>query len=144
MLRQASDAHGVKYLKDRALDGLDVQHPPFSFTCTTLIALKSPTSTPAHPGPSWNDDDIRRGLYHHRSIEKIADFLCRTSSEVRQRIEEIAEADAIGDRSLLRDGLTDRDRTALETYWDARTALALIREAIEDCAPSGSWRERTI
>jgi hypothetical protein len=50
----------------------------------------------------------------------------------------IAEADAIGDPSLLRDGLTDRDRTALETYRDARAALALIREAVEDCASPGS------
>ena len=52
--------------------------------------------------------------------------------------EEIAEADAIGDPSLLRDGLTDRDRIALETYRDARAAMALIREAVEDCAPPGS------
>jgi hypothetical protein len=35
--------------------------------------------------------------------------------------------------SLLRDGVTDRDRIALETYRDARAAL--IREAVEDCAP---------
>jgi len=39
---------------------------------------------------------------------------------------------------LLRDGFTDRERIALETYRDARAALALIREAIEDCAPPGS------
>jgi hypothetical protein len=39
---------------------------------------------------------------------------------------------------LLRDGLTERDRTALETYRDARAAMALIREAVEDCAPPGS------
>ena len=40
------------------------------------------------------------GLDHDRSIEEIADFLCRTPSEVRQRIREIAEAEAIGDASL--------------------------------------------
>jgi hypothetical protein len=51
---------------------------------------------------------------------------------------EITEADTIGDPSLLRDGLTDRDCTTLETYRDARAALALIREAVEDCAPPGS------
>jgi hypothetical protein len=34
--------------------------------------------------------------------------------------------------------LTDRDRIALETYRDARAAMALIREAVEDCAPPGS------
>ena len=51
---------------------------------------------------------------------------------------EIEEADAIGDPSLLRDGLIARDRIALETYWDARAALALIREAVEDCAPPGA------
>jgi hypothetical protein len=39
---------------------------------------------------------------------------------------------------LLRDGLTDSDRVALETYRDARAAMALIREAVEDCAPPGS------
>jgi hypothetical protein len=39
---------------------------------------------------------------------------------------------------LLRDGLTHRDRIALETYRDARAAMALIREAVEDCAPPGS------
>jgi hypothetical protein len=39
---------------------------------------------------------------------------------------------------LLQDGLTDRDRIALETYRDARAAMALIREAVEDCAPPGS------
>jgi hypothetical protein len=75
---------------------------------------------------------------HNVSIEEIADFLCRTPSEIRGRIMEIAEADAIGDPSLLRNGLIDRDSTALETYRDARAALALIREAVEDCAPPGS------
>jgi hypothetical protein len=50
---------------------------------------------------------------------------------------EIAEA-AIGDPSLLRDGLTQRERIAIETYRDARAALSLIREAVEDCAPPGS------
>jgi hypothetical protein len=30
------------------------------------------------------------------------------------------------------------DRIALETYRDARAAMALIREAVEDCAPPGS------
>jgi hypothetical protein len=59
-------------------------------------------------------------------------------SEVCQRIEEIAEADAIGDPSLLYDRFTQRDHVSLETYRDARTALALIREDIEDCAPPGS------
>jgi hypothetical protein len=88
------------------------------------------------PWSSWDDQDIRWG--HSRSIEETANFLCRTPSEVRQRIREIAEADAIGDPSLLRDTLTDRDRIALETYRDARAAMALIREAIEDCAPPGS------
>ena len=92
-------------------------------------------------GTPWNssgDDDIRRQLDHKTSIREIADFFCRTSTEIRQRILEIAEADAIGDPSLLRDGLLRRDRVALETYRDARAAMALIREAIEDCAPPGS------
>lgn len=42
------------------------------------------------------------------------------------------------DPSLLRDRLTPRKRLTLETYRDARAALALIREAVEDCAPPGS------
>jgi hypothetical protein len=95
-------------------------------------------------GTRWTfreDQDIRWGLDHNSSIEEIANFLCRTPSEVRRRIEQIAEADAIGDPSLLQDGLTDRDRIALETYRDARAAMALIREAVEDCAPPGSTRK---
>ena len=92
-------------------------------------------------GTPWGtgaDRDIRWGLDHDESIEEIANFLCRTPSEVRRRIEQIAEADAIGDPSLLSDGMTDRERIALETYRDARAAMALIREAVEDCAPPGS------
>jgi hypothetical protein len=50
----------------------------------------------------------------------------------------VTEAAATGDPSLLRDGLTPRERIALETFRDARAAMALIREAIEDCAPPGS------
>jgi hypothetical protein len=90
------------------------------------------------PWSSGEDQDIRWGLDHNSSIKEIANFLCRTPSEVRQRIREIAEADAIGDPSLLRDGLTGSDRIAPETYRDARAAMALIREAVEDCAPPGS------
>jgi hypothetical protein len=97
--------------------------------------VKSATSTPATP---WEDQDIRWGLDHNSSIEEIANFLCRTPSEVRQRIREIAEADAIGDPLLLSDGLIGSDRISLETYRDARAAMALIREAVEDCAPPGS------
>jgi hypothetical protein len=90
------------------------------------------------PWSAWDDQDIRWGLDHDRSIGEIANFLCRMPSEVRQRIGEIAEADAVGDPSLLHDGLTRRDRIALETYRDARAAMALIREAVEECAPPGS------
>jgi energy-coupling factor transporter ATP-binding protein EcfA2 len=78
------------------------------------------------------------GNHMARPIEEIAAFLCRTPLVVRRRIREIAEADAIGDPSRLRDTLTDRDHIALETYRDARAAMALIREAVEDCAPPGS------
>jgi hypothetical protein len=99
---------------------------------------EEPNLNTATPWNSWEDQDIRWGLDHNRSIEETADFLCRTPSEVRLRIEQIAEADAIGDPSLLEDRLTDRDRIALETYRDARAAMALIREAVEDCAPPGS------
>ena len=59
-------------------------------------------------------------------------------SEVRRRVAEIEEADAIGDPSLLRDGWARDDRIALETYRYARAALALIREAVEDCARPGA------
>jgi hypothetical protein len=52
------------------------------------------------------------GSNNDASIEEIANSLCRTPSEIRQRIEEIAEVDAIGHPSLLHDGLTHRDRIA--------------------------------
>jgi hypothetical protein len=90
------------------------------------------------PWSEWDDSDIRWGLDHGRSIDETADFLCRTPSEIRQRMREIAEADAIGDPTLLRDRRIERDRLAIETYRDARAAMALIREAVEDCALPGS------
>jgi hypothetical protein len=99
------------------------------------------TGTPWRPS---EDRDIRWGLDDNKPIEEIADFLCRTPSEIRQRIEKIAEADAIADPSLLYDRFTHRDRVSLETYRDARTALALIREAVEDCAPPGSGETRRL
>jgi hypothetical protein len=100
--------------------------------------FEDPNLNTGTPWSSWDDQDIRWQLDHNQSIEEIANFLCRTPSEVRQRIREIAEADAIGDPSLLYDGLTHPDRVALETYRDARTAMALIREGVEACAPPGS------
>jgi hypothetical protein len=99
---------------------------------------EEPNLNTGAPWSSWDDQDIRWGLDHDSPIEEIANFLCRTPSEVRQRIGEIAEADAIGDPSLLHDGMTRRERIALETYRDARAAMALIREAVEECAPPGS------
>jgi hypothetical protein len=100
---------------------------------------EEPNLNTGTPWTSWDDDDIRAALDDNGSIEEIADFLCRTPSEVRHRIREIAEADAIGDPSLLWDRLSDRDRIALETYRDARASTALIREAVEDCAVQKSW-----
>jgi TPR repeat protein len=44
---------------------------------------------------------------------------------------------------LLSDRLTHRDRIALETYRDSRAALALIRDAVEECAPPGLVRPET-
>jgi hypothetical protein len=111
-----------------------------ALTWTALIPLQNPTSTPAPPGAPGTTR-TSGGIDHERSIEEIANFLCRTPSEVRQRIEEIAEADAIGDPSLLCDGLTYRDRIALETYRDARFSSRLSRSscsAVEGCAPPGS------
>jgi len=61
----------------------------------------------------------------------------RGVAEARTDRGDAKEADAIGDPSLLRDVLTDRERIALEAYRDARAAMALIREAVEDCAPPG-------
>jgi hypothetical protein len=75
---------------------------------------EEPNLNTGTPWSSWDDEDIRWGLDHDSSIEEIANFLCRTASEVRQRIGEI-EVDVIGDPLLLRDGLTRRDRIALET-----------------------------
>ena len=102
------------------------------------VPSEEPNINTGAPWSSWDDQDIRWGLDHDSSIEEIANFLCRTPSEVRQRLGEIAEADAIGDPLLLRDGLTCRDRIALKTYRDARAAMALIREAVEDCALPGT------
>jgi hypothetical protein len=99
---------------------------------------EEPNLNTGTPWSSWDDEDIRWGLDHNRSIEETANFLCRTPSEVRQRIGEIAEADAIGDPSLLRDRLAHRERITLETSRDTRAAMALIREAVEHCAPPGS------
>ena len=59
---------------------------------------EEPNLNTGTPWSSWDDQDIRWGLDHHRSIEEIANFLCRTAAEIRQRIVEIAEADAIGCR----------------------------------------------
>jgi hypothetical protein len=71
---------------------------------------EEPNLNTGTPWGSGEDRDIRWGLEHNHSIEEIADFLCRTRSQVRQRKVEIAAADAIGDPSLLRDGATRRDR----------------------------------
>ena len=99
---------------------------------------EEPNLNTGTPWSAGEDQDIRWGLDHNRSVEETADFLCRTPSEIRHRVAEIAEADTIGDPSMLSDRLTQRERIALETYRDARAALALIREAVEDCAPPGS------
>ena len=99
---------------------------------------QEPNLNTGAPWSEWDDRDIRWGQNHGHSIEETATFLCRTRAEIRERISEIAEADAIGDPSLLRDRITSRERIDLETYRDARAAMALIREAIEDCAPPGS------
>jgi len=61
---------------------------------------EEPNLETGSPWSSWDDQDIRWGLDHNTSIEEIADFLCRTRSEIRQRIAEITEADAIGDPSF--------------------------------------------
>ena len=107
-------------------------------TVNNVDRFEEPNLTTGAPWSAWEDQDIRWGLDNNASVEEIANFLCRTPSEVLQRIGEIAEADAIGDPLLLRDVLTYRDRTALQTYRDARAAMALIREAVEECAPPGS------
>jgi hypothetical protein len=108
-------------------------------TWTVLIPCEEPNLNTGNPWSSWDDQDIRSALDDRCSIEEIADFLCRTPSEVRHRIREIAEADAIGPPSLLWDRLSDRDRIALETYRDACASTALIREAVDDCAVQKSW-----
>src|SRR5215472_1070028 len=96
---------------------------------------EEPNLNTGNPCSASDDDDIRWGLDDNRSIEETANFLCGTPFEVRQRIAEIAEADAVGDPSWLRDRATHRERAALETYRDARAAMTLIREAV---APPGS------
>src|ERR1700733_4501609 len=65
-------------------------------------------------------------------------FCAGHRAEIRERIAEIAEADRVGDPSLLWDRGVAGERVAIDTYRDALAALALIREAVEDCAPPGS------
>ena len=120
--------------EDRAITAA----PLVSFGMADPDPSEEPNLNTGTPWTSWEDQDISWGLDHNSSIEETAGFLCRTPSEIWQRMREIAEADAIGDPSLLRDRMTDHDRIALETYRDARAAMALIREAVEDCAPPGS------
>ena len=127
--------------RDALLGAAKMRSPPATaviFDMDDPDHSEEPNLNTGTPWSSWEDEDIRWGRDHNHSIEETADFLCRTPSEIRERIQEISEADTIGDPSLLRDGFTDRERIALETYRDARAALALIREAIEDCAPPGS------
>ena len=103
-----------------------------------MVTTDAPNLNTSKPWSSLDDADIRWGLTHGRSVEDTADFLCRTQAEIRERIAEIAEADRIGDPSLLRDRRVASERVAVDTYRDALAALALIREAVEDCAPPGS------
>jgi hypothetical protein len=58
-------------------------------------SCEEPNLNTGTPWSSWADEDLRSALDDNRSIEEIADFLCRTPSEVRHRIAEIAEADAM-------------------------------------------------
>jgi hypothetical protein len=117
-----------RFLRSAVVDlGMDQRGP-----------AEQPNLNTGTPWSEWDDADIRWGLDHGRSIKETAEFLCRTPSEIRQRIREIEEADEKGDPSLLRDRMIERDRIAIENYRDARAAMALIREAVEDCAPPGS------
>ena len=44
---------------------------------------EEPNLNTGNPWSSWDDQDIRSALDDNCSIEEIADFLCRTPSEVR-------------------------------------------------------------
>jgi len=48
----------------------------------------APNLNTGKPWSGWDDEDIRWGLDHHQSIEETADFLCRTASEIHERIQE--------------------------------------------------------
>jgi hypothetical protein len=87
--------------------------------------FEEPNVNTGAPWSAWEDQDLRWGLDNNALMEEIANFLCRTPSEIRQRIVEISEVDVIGDPSLLHDGLTHRDCIVLATYRDARAAMAL-------------------
>ena len=73
-------------------------------TVNNVDRFEEPNLNTGAPWSAWEDQDIRWGLDNNASVEEIANFLCRTPSEIRQRIKEIAEVDAIGDPSLLHDG----------------------------------------
>ena len=62
---------------------------------------EEPNLNTGTPWGAWDDNDIRWGIENNRSIDATADFLCRMSSEICERMQEIAEADAIGDPILL-------------------------------------------
>jgi hypothetical protein len=77
-------------------------------------------------GTPWcplDDGDIRNGLDHGQTIEEAPNFLCRTQSEIRQRLADIEDADAICDGFVLKDKTPHRDRVSLQTYRDARAAI---------------------
>ena len=120
----------------------EADSPPIGTTAVDfdmggLIAVRSPTLTPALPGvPGRTTTSGGGSITTARSGKPPISCAARLLRFANAWA--IAEADAIGDPSLLRDGLTDRDRIALETYRDARAGMALIREAVEDCAPPGS------
>src|SRR5690348_9543312 len=102
----------------------EADSPPIGTTAVDfdmggLIAVRSPTLTPALPGvPGRTTTSGGGSITTARSGKPPISCAARLLRFANAWA--IAEADAIGDPSLLRDGLTDRDRIALETYRDAR------------------------
>jgi DNA primase len=97
----AAPVTGVRLSTDCGRNAFSIRKPPRAIalksTMTTRMTADScemdrpdpseePNPNTDTPWSSWEDQGIRWGLDHNQSIEEIADFVCRTPSEVRQRI----------------------------------------------------------
>ena len=60
--------------------------------------FEEPNLNTGAPWSAWEDQDIRWGLDNNASVEEIANFLCRTPSEIRQRMGALPQGQVSGRR----------------------------------------------